>query len=48
MRQIDMKDRRYDTELAAVDAERNAIKQEMDTLKNVIKDNVEMNFKLFS
>ena len=48
MRQIDMKDRRYDTELAAVDAERNAIKQEMDTLKTVIKDNVEMNFKLFS
>ena len=47
MRQIDMKDRRYDAELAAVDTERNAIKEEMETLKNVIKDNVEMNFKLF-
>ena len=48
MKRIDRKDRRYDTELAALDAERNAIKQEIDTLKAVAKDNVERTFRLFS
>ena len=48
MKKIDMKDRRYDTELAALDGERNAIKSEMETLKTVAKDNVERTFKLFS
>ena len=47
MKKIDMKDRKYDTDLAALDAERNAIKQEMDTLKTVAKENVERTFKLF-
>ncbi len=48
MKRIDMKDRKYDTDLAAMDAERNAVKQEMETLKTVAKDNVERTFKLFS
>ena len=48
MRKIDMKDRKYDMDLAALDTERNAIKQEMETLKTVIKENVERTFKLFS
>ncbi|MCR5266851.1 MAG: hypothetical protein K6E29_09720 [Cyanobacteria bacterium RUI128] len=48
MRKIDMKDRKYDTDLAALEAERNAIKSEMETLKTVAKDNVERTFKLFS
>ena len=48
MKKIDMKDRRYDTQLAALDNERNAIKSEMETLKTVAKDNVERTFKLFS
>ena len=48
MKRIDLKDRRYDTDLAAIEAERNAIKQEMETLKTVTKDNVERTFKLFS
>ena len=48
MKRIDMKDRKYDTDLAAFDAERNAIKQEMETLKTVARDNVERTFKLFS
>ena len=48
MRLIDRKDRKYDTELAAVETERNATKQEMETLKTVIKDNGERTFKLFS
>lgn len=47
MRRIDMKDRKYDYDLAALDAERNAIKQEMETLKTVAKDNVDRTFKLF-
>ena len=47
MKKIDMKDRKYDTDLAALDTERNAIKQEMDTLKTVAKENVERTFKLF-
>ena len=48
MKKIDMKDRKYDSDLAALEAERNAIKNEMDTLKTVAKDNVERTFKLFS
>ena len=48
LRLIDRKDRNYDTKLAAVESERNAIKQEMETLKTVINDNGERTFKLFS
>ena len=48
MRRIDQKDRRYDTQLAALDTERNAIKQEMETVKTVARDNVDRTFKLFS
>ncbi|MCR5265040.1 MAG: hypothetical protein K6E29_00420 [Cyanobacteria bacterium RUI128] len=48
MRVIDRKDAKYDAELAACENERSAIKNEMDTLKNVIKDNVDKTFKLFS
>ncbi|MCM1265151.1 MAG: hypothetical protein NC200_03040 [Candidatus Gastranaerophilales bacterium] len=48
MKRIDLKDRKYDTDLAALDTERNAIKQEIETLKSVAKENVERTFKLFS
>ena len=48
MKKIDNKDRKFDTDLAALDTERNAIKQEMETLKSVAKENVERTFKLFS
>lgn len=48
MRKIDAKDKKFDTDLAAMEAERNAIKTEMDTLKTVAKDNVDRTFKLFS
>ncbi len=48
MRKINSKDKKFDTDLAALESERNAIKTEMDTLKTVIKDNVDMTFKLFS
>lgn len=48
MKRIDLKDRKFDTDLAALDTERNAIKQEIDTLKSVAKENVERTFRLFS
>ena len=48
MRQIDMKDRKFDYDLAALDNERNAVKNEMETLKTVAKDNVDRTFKLFT
>jgi hypothetical protein len=48
MRRIDFKDRKYDSDLAAVESERSAIKEEIDTLKTVAKDNCDRTFKLFS
>lgn len=48
MRKIDAKDKKFDTDLAALEQERNAINTEIDTLKTVAKDNVDRTFKLFS
>lgn len=48
MRKINTKDKKFDTDIAALEQERNAIKTEMETLKTVAKDNVERTFKLFS
>ena len=50
MNRINKKDTKYDTdtELAICENERNALKQEVDSLKTVIKDNVDRTFKLFS
>ena len=48
MKKIDKKDRKYDSDLASLETERNAIKQEMETLKTVAKENVERTFRLFS
>ena len=47
MRKIDNKDKQYDVELAHLENERTAIKTEIDTLKTIIKDNVDRTFKLF-
>jgi len=47
MRKINAKDKKFDTDLAAMEAERNAIKTEMETLKSVAKDNVDRTYKLF-
>jgi len=47
MRKINQKDKKFDTDLASMDAERNAIKTEIDTLKSVAKENVDRTFKLF-
>ena len=48
MRKINAKDKKFDTDIAALESERNAISTEMDTLKSVAKDNVDRTFKLFS
>ena len=47
MKRIDLKDRKYDTDLCAIENERNAIKQEIETLKTVAKENTERTIKLF-
>ena len=48
MRRINVKDSRYDNELAQLETERNAIKTEIDTLKSVARDNVDRTFKIFT
>ncbi|MCD8377507.1 MAG: hypothetical protein LUB59_01825 [Candidatus Gastranaerophilales bacterium] len=48
MKKIDNKDTKYDTDLAALETERSALTDEMETLKTVASDNVERTFKLFS
>lgn len=47
MNRINKKDTRYDTELSQLETERNAIKEEIETLKTVAKDNVDRTFKIF-
>ena len=48
MRKINQKDKKFDTDIAALESERGAIKTEIDTLKSIVKDNVDRTFKLFS
>ncbi len=48
MKAIDAKDTKFDTDIAALEAERSAITTEMDTLKSVLGENVDRTFKLFS
>ena len=45
---INRKDAQYDTLLSQTETERNAIKTEMDSLKQVRNDNIEKAFKCFS
>lgn len=48
MNKINKKDTRFDTELAQLETERNAIKEEIESLKNVAKENVDRTFKIFT
>ena len=48
MKKIDNKETYYDTQLAAIETEREATTEEMETLETVASDNVERTFKLFS
>lgn len=47
MNYINRKDTQYDTQLSQLETERKAIKEEIDTLKTVAKENVDRTFKLF-
>jgi len=48
MRKINRKETKIDTELSALEAERTSIKTEQEGLKTIIRDNVDLTFKLFS
>jgi len=48
MKKINAKDKKYDTELSTLENQRSAMKEEMDSLKTVINDNIQRTFKLFS
>lgn len=45
---IKRKDSEYDKDLTKLETERSALKTEEQTLKTVIKDNIQRNFKIFS
>lgn len=47
MNKINAKDTRFDTELSQLETERSAIKDEIETLETVAKDNVDRTFKIF-
>ena len=47
LRKIDQKDKKYDKELAAIENERKAVTQQMETFKNCIKENIDRTFKVF-
>ena len=48
MAQIQEKDKRFDLELDNINTEHEAVKTEMDSVKGVIKDNVDKTFTIFS
>ena len=48
MKKIDKKDKQYDMELSKLETERNALTTEYDSVKKVIKDNIERTFGIFS
>ena len=48
MKKIDRKDKQYDMELNKLETERTALTTEYDSVKKVIKDNIERTFGIFS
>ncbi len=48
MREINKKESRVDEELSKLEAERSAIDTQQEDLKKIIRDNVDLSFKLFS
>ena len=47
MAKIEAKDRKYDIELKNIDTEHESLKQEYESIKQVIKGNIDRNFKMF-
>ena len=48
MKKINKKDKQYDMDLNRLETERTALTSEYDSVKQVIKDNIERTFKIFS
>ena len=48
LREIEAKDKEYDTQIKKLDTEHNALQTEYDSIKSVIEKNVERSFKIFS
>lgn len=48
MAAINAKDKKYDTKLSQLETERSAITQEMDSLKTIMRENVNRTFKVFT
>lgn len=48
LKQIQVKDKRFDLSLSKLDAEREALTKQRDSLKTVIKENIEKSFGIFS
>ena len=48
MKAIDKKDKAYDMTLSKLETQREALKTEYDQIKNVIKDNIDRSFGIFS
>ena len=48
LKQIQVKDKRFDLSLSKLDAEREALTKQRDSLKKVIKENIEKSFGIFS
>jgi len=48
VKEIEAKDKKYDSDLKKLDTEHNALQTEYDSIKDVISKNVERSFKAFS
>lgn len=48
LKEIEVKDKQYDTDLKKLDTEHNALQTEYDSIKNVLDKNVERSFKTFN
>ena len=48
MDNIDQKDKQLDLRLARIENERNALKTEYDTVKDLVKKNIERSYKTFN
>ena len=47
-KEIEIKDKQYDTDLKKLDTEHNALQTEYDSIKTVLQKNVERSFKTFN
>jgi len=48
LKEIEVKDKQYDTDLKKLDTEHNALQTEYDSIKNVLQKNLERSFKTFN